>query len=152
MEAQNGFEPLISSLWGSWVNQTSLPRNLEIENHSLEKQPSKGETKAWLITSGRSCMQTTISSRLIINPPCTSLPLHFFAIICILLSVFSSSKLSRHIVCNLTNDFILNCLLDASFKWLVREDLNLYVERLVCCHACSYEQESGQTFNIIDYF
>lgn len=132
MVAQAGSAPAISWLWAKWVKLTSLPRNREIENYSLEKQPSKGETKAWLITSGRSCMQTTISSRLVINPPCTSLPLHFFAIICILLSVFSSSKLSRHIVCNLTNDFILNCLLDASFKWLVGEDLNLYVERLVC--------------------
>ena len=56
MVAQSGFEPLISNLWGSRVNQTSLPRNLEIENHSLEKQSSKGEIKAWLITSGQSCM------------------------------------------------------------------------------------------------
>ena len=143
MVAQSGFEPLISSLWGLRVNQTSLPRNLEIENHSLEKQSSKGETKAWLITSGQSCMQTTISSRLVINLPCTSLPLHFFTLIAY---PYSVSKLSRHIVCNLTNDFILYFLLDVSFKWLVGEDSNLYVERLVCGHACSYEQERNRTF------
>ena len=128
-----GYEP--SEL--NWLLYRAI---VKLKNHSLEKQPSKGEAKAWLITSERSCMQTTISSRLVINPPCTSLSLHFLSLIAYRLSAFSSSKLSRHIVCNLTNDFILYLLLAVSFKWLVGEDLNLYVERLVCCHACSYEQ------------
>ena len=35
MVAQSGFEPLISSLWGWWVNQTSLPRNLRILTFSI---------------------------------------------------------------------------------------------------------------------
>ena len=88
MVAQAGSAPAISWLWAKWVKLTSLPRNREIENHSLEKQSSKGETKAWLITSGQSCMQTTISSRLVINPPCTSLSLHFLSLIAYRLSVF----------------------------------------------------------------
>ena len=140
MVAQAGSAPAISWLWAKWVKLTSLPRNIEIEKSFPWKTASKGETKAELITSGPSCMK---NHSLVTNLSCTSLSLHFFALIAY---PYSVSKLSRHIVCNLTNDFILYFLLNVSFKWLVGEDSNLYVERLVCGHTCSYKQKRNWTF------
>ena len=40
MVAQSGFEPLISSLWGWWVNQTSLPRKFFFHHLSFPMKTS----------------------------------------------------------------------------------------------------------------
>lgn len=105
MVAQSGFEPLISNLWGSRVNQTSLPRNLEIENHSLEKQSSKGEIKS-LTDNFRAIVHVNhniISSR---HQPA----MHKFTSSLIYYFLLSSLHLNYQdaFICNLTNDFILN--------------------------------------------
>ena len=118
-----GYEP--SEL--NWLLYRAI---VKLKNHSLEKQPSKGEAKS-LTDNFRAIVHANHN----IISSCHQPAMHKFVsslLISYRLSAFSSSKLSRHIVCNLTNDFILYLLLAVSFKWLVGEDSNLYVECLVC--------------------